>query len=301
MANEMKFKRYEVKFKISRAQYEQILKELPTYMIPDEHGKSTIFSLYYDTPDFRLIRRSMEHPEYKEKLRLRSYGVVTPDQPVFLELKKKYKKVVYKRRIEMTEEEVYRFGREASEPDITAWDHIHHSHLDGDTTSGKELSFSDRQIRKEIQYAFSYYPNLEPRMLLSYEREAWYAKEDHGFRITFDQNLLWRETALDLHPGVFGPHIIPEDELIMEVKTGMGIPLWLTEILTREKVYKTSFSKYATAYTQKMNAELEEKAFEKAAAVILEGQTKSEKVGFAHSRKTGRTHHRGLIGGRKYA
>lgn len=296
MANEMKFKRYEVKFKISRAQYEQIKKELPAYMIPDEHGKSTIFSLYYDTPDFRLIRRSMEHPEYKEKLRLRSYGVVTPDQPVFLELKKKYKKIVYKRRIEMTEEEVYRFGREASEPDITAWDHIHHSHL-----SGKELSFSDRQIRKEIQYAFSYYPELEPRMLLSYEREAWYAKEDHGFRITFDQNLLWREEALDLHTGVFGTHIIPEDELIMEVKTGMGIPLWLTEILTEQKVYKTSFSKYATAYTQKIAAELEERAFEKAAAVILETQTQSEKAGSTDNRKTGWIHHKGLIGGRKYA
>lgn len=276
MANEMKFKRYEVKFKINRSQYEKIQDELREHMTPDKHGRSTIFSLYFDTPDYRLIRRSMEHPDYKEKLRLRSYGLVSQEQPVFLELKKKYDKVVYKRRIEMTEPEAVEFCRRASGEQYTAWNH-------------RQESYSDRQIKKEIRYALQFYPSLKPRMLLSYEREAWYEKGNHDFRITFDQNLLWRETDLDLHTGVFGKHIIPEDEIIMEVKTGMGIPLWLTQILTREKIYKTSFSKYATAYRQKVVAEMAEKAFEATVEQLLEEHA-------APSQK--RSH---LIGGRKYA
>ena len=345
MANEMKFKRYEVKFKINRSQYEKIQDELREHMTPDKHGRSTIFSLYFDTPDYRLIRRSMEHPDYKEKLRLRSYGLVSPEQPVFLELKKKYDKVVYKRRIEMTEPEAVEFCRRASGEQYTAWNHRVNSEEDLYEEAGgqdevgrseiRQESYSDRQIKKEIRYALQFYPSLKPRMLLSYEREAWYEKGNHDFRITFDQNLLWRETDLDLHTGVFGKQIIPEDEIIMEVKTGMGIPLWLTQILTREKIYKTSFSKYATAYRQKVVAEMAEKAFEATVEQILEEQTTSLSnaaasvrdvaaskqnatvpgknvpspsrnalLSFKENRKTREKNHRKrnhLIGGRKYA
>ena len=313
MANEMKFKRYEVKFKITRSQYENLQDELREHMIPDEHGRSTILSLYFDTPDFRLIRKSMEHPDYKEKLRLRSYGVVEEGQPVFLELKKKYDKVVYKRRIEMTEAGAVDFCRQSSGEQYTSWNYRLHDQAESDPDRKTE-SYSDRQIKKEIRYALQFYPNLKPRMLLSYEREAWYEKGNHDFRITFDQNLLWRETDLDLHTGVFGKQIIPEDEIIMEVKTGMGIPLWLTEILTREKIYKTSFSKYATAYRQKVVAEMAEKAFEATVERLLEEHAvtsdlvASERHGLSAMKNQGpreffrrnrkRSH---LIGGRKYA
>lgn len=328
MANEMKFKRYEVKFKINRSQYENLQDMLREHMTPDKHGRSTIFSLYFDTPDYRLIRKSMEKSDYKEKLRLRSYGLVSPDQSVFLELKKKYDKVVYKRRIEMTEPEAVEFCRQASGEQYTAWNHRLHNQTDetgsDNTGNGSETeSYSDRQIKKEIRYALQFYPNLKPRMLLSYEREAWYEKSNHDFRITFDQNLLWRETDLDLHTGVFGKQIIPEDEIIMEVKTGMGIPLWLTEILTREKIYKTSFSKYATAYRQKVVAEMAEKAFEATVEQLLEEHAAPTQYAYeslpnvAASKRNGadpfkervrskekfrrnrkRSH---LIGGRKYA
>lgn len=67
------FKRHELKYLVSAEQREFIESEFARYMIPDEHGESTICNIYYDTPDFRLIRRSLEKPVYKEKLRLRSY------------------------------------------------------------------------------------------------------------------------------------------------------------------------------------------------------------------------------------
>ena len=95
------FKRHELKYLVSAEQREFIESEFARYMIPDEHGESTICNIYYDTPDFRLIRRSLEKPVYKEKLRLRSYGTASKDEKVFLELKKKYKGIVYKRRISL--------------------------------------------------------------------------------------------------------------------------------------------------------------------------------------------------------
>ena len=95
------FKRHELKYLVSAEQREFIESEFERYMIPDEHGESTICNIYYDTHDFRLIRRSLEKPVYKEKLRLRSYGTASKDEKVFLELKKKYKGIVYKRRISL--------------------------------------------------------------------------------------------------------------------------------------------------------------------------------------------------------
>lgn len=38
----------------------------------------------------------------------------------------------------------------------------------------------------------------------------------------------------------------------MEIKTGAAIPLWLVEVLSREKIYRSSFSKYGRAYEELM-------------------------------------------------
>ena len=93
-----KFERREVKYLISAEQRRDIMKLVEEYMKPDEFGRSAICSVYYDTPDMLLIRRSLDRPVYKEKLRVRSYGPVSGDKKVFVELKKKYNGVVYKRR-----------------------------------------------------------------------------------------------------------------------------------------------------------------------------------------------------------
>ena len=36
-------------------------------------GKTTVRNIYYDTDTYLLVRRSIEKPVYKEKLRIRSY------------------------------------------------------------------------------------------------------------------------------------------------------------------------------------------------------------------------------------
>lgn len=223
MSDQMIFKRYELKYMLTEQQLSIIKEAMQEHMKADIHGKNTICSLYFDTPDFLLIRRSLEHPVYKEKLRLRSYGTAQPDSIVFIELKKKYDSVVYKRRVAMTEQEVENYL-------------LHRNKI------------MDTQITREIDYCMDFYNNLAPAVMLSYQREAFYGKDDPEFRITFDEKILWRDYDLSLCSGIYGNPILPPGKVLMEVKTSGAIPLWFTEILTKNHIYKTSFSKYGTAY-----------------------------------------------------
>lgn len=217
------FKRYETKFLMTKTQENKLKVIMKEYMTADTYGQSTICNLYFDTPDFLLIRRSIEKPIYKEKLRLRSYGKATSEKQVFPELKKKYNGIVYKRRLDMTEKKAMA------------------------CLSGK-LSFPDTQIGREISYCFERYRGLAPRVFLSYEREAFYAKGNGDFRMTFDTNILWRDYDLSLCNGNYGIPILDSDSVLLEVKTSGAIPLWLTKWLSENKIYKTSFSKYGNAY-----------------------------------------------------
>lgn len=223
MAYQNVFKRYEIKYMLTMEQKQRVLSAMEPYMALDRYGRTTIRNIYFDTDSYRLIRRSLERPAYKEKLRLRSYDRATPDQKVFVELKKKFNGVVYKRRLAMLEAAA------------TKW-------LAGG------LCPADSQIAREIDYVLSYYGSLKPRVFLSYEREAYFCRQGGDFRITFDENILCRQEGLSLGEEPGGTPILDAGRSLMEIKTTGGIPLWLTKVLTEEKIYKTSFSKYGIAY-----------------------------------------------------
>lgn len=224
MAFKTVFKRYELKYMLTYEQKQKILQAMSSHMKQDAYGKSTIVNLYFDTDTYLLIRRSIEKPKYKEKIRIRSYGRAKPDSTVFVELKKKYNHIVYKRRISLSESEA------------TKW-----------LQSGKQNCYQS-QISEEIDYFIKYYKTLHPTMWLSYEREAFFANDGSDFRITFDDTVLCRDTDLSLNSNIYGVPILPEGKVLMELKVCGGIPLWMTETLSKEKIYKTSFSKYGTAY-----------------------------------------------------
>lgn len=238
MADQMIFKRFEIKYMIDEAVFEKLMEVMDGYMIADEHGRSTVCSLYYDTPKHLLIRRSLEHPVYKEKLRLRSYGVAKPSDTVFVELKKKFCSVVYKRRIAMTHAKALSY--------LAGDGQIADSQIADSQIA--ESQITDSQIASEINYALKIYENLAPAVLLSYEREAFYARNNHEFRVTFDRNILWRDYDLSLDKGIYGIPILEDQKVLMEVKTDGAIPRWMVDFLTANKLYKTSFSKYGTAY-----------------------------------------------------
>ncbi|MGN0115817.1 MAG: polyphosphate polymerase domain-containing protein [Acutalibacteraceae bacterium] len=224
MAYQTVFKRYELKYILDSKQKAAVLSAMLPYMELDNYGRTTIRNIYFDTDNYRLIRRSIDKPTYKEKLRVRSYDRASPDSTVFVELKKKYKSVVYKRRISL--------------PERSAMDWVC-----GNGECGKNT-----QIAAEIDYFLSFYKTLQPKVFLSYEREAFYALDKSDFRVTFDENILCRQTDLSLCSEVYGNEILPSGKTLMEIKCSGGIPLWMTSVLTRENIYKTSFSKYGTAY-----------------------------------------------------
>lgn len=218
------FQRRELKFLLSEEQCHIVEEALHRKMEPDPHGLNTICNLYYDTPDYRLIRHSLTHPVYKEKLRLRCYGIASPEADIFLELKKKYKGVVYKRRVRVTEQEAAAF-------------------MDRTGSLCKQ-----NQISREILYFRDFYKTLRPRVYLCYDREAWYDPVDKGFRMTLDRNIRYRTQKLSLSEPFGGHEILRPGQTLLEVKAEGAVPLWLVELLSKEQIHKQSFSKYGKAY-----------------------------------------------------
>lgn len=264
------FKRIEKKYLLSGSQYDNIIDTIRLHTEPDVNRNERIFSLYFDTPTDLLIRRSIDKPVYKEKLRLRAYGMPDENAQVFAEIKKKYKKVVYKRRAVMKFSDARKFLATGNIPD------------------GYE---NQHQILSEIQWFVRAYPGLAPSILVSYEREAYFGKDEPNLRITFDSNLLWRDMkgaqdetgadglsiadsiaraacdadaddiagAYDMTSnacvGMALP-IIDSSQRIMEIKIPGAMPLWLVRLLTENEIYPTSFSKVGTAYKQRLSTKL---------------------------------------------
>ena len=224
MAFQSVFKRYELKYILTAEQKELALRVMEPYMALDQYGHTIIRNVYYDTENYRLVRRSLEHPVYKEKLRLRSYGGSAPGENVFVELKKKYHSVVYKRRLVMPEEKAM------------AW------------IAGESELAPDTQIGREIEYFRRFYGTLRPVVFLAYEREAFYCRKGDAFRITFDENIRARTSGVSLSAPLGGTRLMEDGLVLMELKTMGGIPLWMTRFMTEQRIDKASFSKYGTAY-----------------------------------------------------
>ena len=224
MAYQTVFKRYEIKYLLTLSQKERIIKAMEPYMKLDRYGRTVIRNVYFDTDNYRLVRHSIERPVYKEKLRVRSYSKADRDTDVFVELKKKYKSVVYKRRLAMPENQAK------------------------DWLCGGKHHETDSQISREIDYFLRYYQSLHPTVFLSYEREAYYSCSGDDFRVTFDENILCREQDLSLESEIGGSPLLKGGQVLMEIKCSGGIPIWMVRVLSQERIYKTSFSKYGLAY-----------------------------------------------------
>ena len=214
------FNRYEKKYRIRDDTYHKLRERLAEYMEADEHSRNgdfyTICNIYYDTPDNYLIRKS-------------SYGVKAPEDKVFLEIKKKYKRLVNKRRTKLVLAEAYQYMQSKERPELK--------------------SYMNSQVLNEIDYMI-HRMDLSPKVFLSYDRCAMFGKDNKDFRVTFDYNVLCRMTDISLCSNIYGEPILPEGKVLMELKCSGGIPLWMAEVLSREKIYKTSFSKYGTAYAR---------------------------------------------------
>lgn len=224
------FHRYEKKYLLNEDQYQRINALLMARMVPDKYNvdgkKYTISNIYFDTREDHLIRRSLEKPEYKEKLRLRSYGPVKEEDKVFLEIKKKNLDLVNKRRTVMTLREAREYLLYGKAP---------------------ENGSSNPQILREIDYLLSH-EKVEPKVYLAYDRIAYLSLEAAGMRVTIDSGIRSRRTDVRLDGEDYGEALLEEGMYLMEVKVIGSIPLWFTRALSEEKLYSTSFSKYGTEF-----------------------------------------------------
>lgn len=233
MAYQSVFSRYEMKYLLTPNQKQEILKAMAPYMKLDAYGRTTIRNIYFDTPSYRLARQSLERPDYKEKLRIRSYEKADEFSQVFVELKKKYDGVVYKRRIALPE-----------------WEAM-------DWISGVLPCLKEEQIVREIDYFLSFYGPLEPAVFLSYDREAYFALDGSDLRVTFDDSILSRREETSLRRDVWGLPLLSQGQTLMEIKCSGGIPMWMATVLSDQKIYKTSFSKYGAAYQRMIYPDLQ--------------------------------------------
>ena len=220
-------KRYELKYLLTGPQTDFLVKSLEGRMKLDQYGRTSIASLYYDTPNYQLIRTSVEKPLFKEKIRLRSYGLATRESPVYLELKRKAYGIVYKRRVQSTIPLVEKFFAGS-----------------GDICAGG-------QINREITYFRDYYQTLVPACLIIYDREAFF-EPGGDLRLTIDHCPRYRVDHLDLTTSMDGLPLRPPGHTILEIKVQEAMPLWLTHILDEGQIYKNSFSKYGEAFRQQL-------------------------------------------------
>ncbi len=220
------FERIEQKYILDKKQYKLLMKLMDKYFLKDLYYKSSIYNIYFDNDNNDLIINSLEKPVYKEKVRLRSYLEVKSDNDtVFLEVKKKYNGVVYKRRVKLKYFEYM--------------DYIKKRIIPNDNKKS--------QIMKEIDYYINYY-KLHPYIFVGYDRLSYYAKDDINFRVTFDSNLRSRKNDLELRDTDDNKRYFDSDKYIMEVKCLNALPIWFVSYLSECEIYPRSFSKVGSIY-----------------------------------------------------
>lgn len=228
------FKRYEKKYLVTREQFHQFVERCGDRLIPDEYGCYSIRNLYYDNDYYELIRASISKPFYKEKFRVRSYGNPKNGSVTFAEIKKKCDGIVYKRRISGTYDEIMSF------------------------LAGQDIPDKAPVSCQEIRQFFKRYQPI-PKVYISYDRNAYVLKENPSIRLTFDQNIAWRTNDLDLQTETETHPLTDSEQMIFELKTDSGIPMWLSNLLSNLNIFPGSFSKYGTCYTNYLIKESEEK------------------------------------------
>ena len=226
MAEPETFLRCEHKYPMNRSLMKQFLEAAEDHLVPDQYPEYDLHSIYYDTEDSGMIIHCLDHPIYKEKLRLRSYGEPEAGQPVYLEIKKKFHDTGQKRRIALEESEAYAYLNQGIAPHLS----------------------SGMQIFSEIDYLVRR-KKIVPKMFIAYHRIAFCGKEEADLRITFDSAIRFRNSQISLHESGKEKYLTSPEDILMEVKLSGRYPYWLSDLLSKMKLFRSSFSKYGTFYT----------------------------------------------------
>ena len=224
------FERKEKKYVLTRDVLESFLNSIHLHLVPDERDITRVSSLYYDTPENTLISRSLEKPVYKEKIRIRAYGDVDENSEVFVELKKKFKGIVYKRRFSCTLSEAEAF------------------------MTGNSKEETDRNYL-EVKACRDRYSNLQAKMLIVTNRLALYTNDGSDIRLTIDFNPTYDSVNLDMKKDAMHLFLLDKDKCILEIKSAGALPMWMIEQMSRMQIRPQSFSKYGEAFKKSKQIE----------------------------------------------
>lgn len=227
------FNRYERKYILTKPQRDDMIEFLKNHLDFDPYSNNgkgyRVLNIYYDTHDYSIIRNSLAKPAYKEKLRLRSYQInPKPEDPVFLEIKKKFEGRINKRRLDMTYQNTLNYLHSNQVPNLK--------------------DYSSQQIFSEIDYFIKIH-QAKPGAFISYQRVAFDSK-NQDLRVTFDNQMLFRTKDISLDKDGGLPILLDASYSLMEVKSQDNFPYWLASKLSEYELYSQSFSKYGTAYRQ---------------------------------------------------
>ncbi len=226
------FNRTEEKYLLTERQAGRLLDMSEGHLTPDPYCQDgrmyLVENVYYDTAWDDLISRAIEKNIFRQKLRLRSYGIPGPETIVFLEIKKKYEGIGNKRRTGMSLRMAEDYLLDGKRPDP-------------DTPGINAL------VLEEIDYMRTSC-SLIPKTMITYERQAWFSADDPGLRLTFDRNILAREDELYLTAGPGGRPLLPKGKVLFELKAEEAVPVWLVKAMDQMKIWPVTFSKYAQEY-----------------------------------------------------
>ncbi len=217
--------RHELKYFISRSQYEVLSRTLSAVLKRDSHagnkGEYFIRSLYFDTVFDNALYDKINGVKDRDKYRMRIYNC--SDREIFMECKTKVGSLISKRSVQIS--------RDLADQLIT-----------GDPT-GLEFTASGllREIFREMKLNL-----LHPVVIVDYDREAFLHPAEE-VRITFDKNLRSGLRSTD----IFNPHLVTvpvleHEEMILEVKYNRILPPYIAEVLSFAcpEAVQTAISKY---------------------------------------------------------
>jgi hypothetical protein len=204
------------------------------YAIHDGHYQ--VNTIYFDNKNNDVVDRSVAHPTYKEKLRLRSYGGKNPIY--FIEFKNKYLCDVFKVRIILSEKEYENY--------------VFHQ-----IVPSKNGNFQHDRFIDTLADFIHRHGEIVPKSVIQYDRAAFVNKPFENYlRVTIDSSLTFRRENFHLNE-LGGAPLLGEGFNILEIKIERALPLWLAQSLNQLGIYRDRFSKYGASYLDAQNEPLE--------------------------------------------
>jgi len=230
-----KLDRFELKYVVPTKAAEAFKKSLRTNLVPDDHGNSFggyyISGLYYDGPALPFYWEKVNGIKFRRKLRIRHYesaGPLVADTPVFVEIKQRLNRATQKRRVLLPYRQALRLCDERQLPEAGSF-----------VQTSRDADVIDEILDMLWQY------NLRPASVIRYARQARVGTDyDIGLRVTFDTDLSYRISDLELHDAKSGLPLFAPGWTIIEIKVNERIPYWLTELVAAHNLNLVRVSKY---------------------------------------------------------